>query len=258
MSSTHNSSSTHKTSGHAHYKATRTVTGPDGKTHTETIDMYDDDAVKFMRDLRSNRNDVPDLDRFEFRPLINPTNFPQLEQHKHRNIQSPRPAASSSSTTEISTSKHSNVAQSNNEFLQEALQLHNELRRRHGVEPLHLNDDLSKLAQTWANHLASTGTLIHSKTKYRNVNVGENLRSQSWPITGKEMTESWYNESTKYDYHNPSYQPGTGHFTQVVWKGSQEVGFAQAQGTSMNFAVAMYYPPGNFIGDFDRNVFPPR
>jgi len=35
-----------------------------------------------------------------------------------------------------------------------------------------------------ANHLASTGGLVHSKTKYRNTNVGENLRCQSWPITG--------------------------------------------------------------------------
>ncbi|CAF1318844.1 unnamed protein product [Rotaria sordida] len=255
MSGTTNSSSTHNTSGRAHYKATKTVTDPDGKTHTETIEMFDDDAVKFMRDLRSNRNDVPDLDRFGFRPLINPTNFSQLEQHSEQNIKSSRP--SSSSTTEIPSSKSSNVSQSNNEFLQESLQIHNELRRRHGAEPLQLNDDLSKLAQTWANHLASTGTLIHSKTKYRNVNVGENLRCQSWPITGKEATESWYNEYTKYDYHNPSYQPGTGHFTQVVWKGSQEVGFAKAQSTSMNFAVAMYYPPGNYVGDFDRNVLPP-
>ncbi len=72
------------------------------------------------------------------------------------------------------------------------------------------------------------------------------------------MTESWYNECQKYDYHNPSYQPGTGHFTQVVWKGSQEVGFAQAKGASMTYAVAMYYPPGNYVGDFDRNVFPPQ
>jgi len=72
------------------------------------------------------------------------------------------------------------------------------------------------------------------------------------------MTESWYNEYKKYDYRSRSYQPGTGHFTQVIWKGSQEVGFAQAKGTSMNFAVAMYYPPGNYVGQFDQNVFPPR
>jgi hypothetical protein len=46
MSASSNTSSTHTTSGRAHYKATRTVTGTDGKTHTETIEMHDDDAVK--------------------------------------------------------------------------------------------------------------------------------------------------------------------------------------------------------------------
>ena len=74
---------------------------------------------------------------------------------------------------------------------------------------------------------------------------------------GKEMTQSWYDECKKYDYYNPSYQSGTGHFTQVVWKDSQEVGFAQAKGPSMNYAVAMYYPPGNYVNNFNRNVFPP-
>jgi hypothetical protein len=46
MSASSNTSSTRTTSGRAHYKATRTVTGTDGKTHTETIEMHDDDAVK--------------------------------------------------------------------------------------------------------------------------------------------------------------------------------------------------------------------
>lgn len=46
MSNARNVPSTQNTSGRAHYKATRTVTGPDGKTHTETIEFYDDDAVK--------------------------------------------------------------------------------------------------------------------------------------------------------------------------------------------------------------------
>lgn len=72
------------------------------------------------------------------------------------------------------------------------------------------------------------------------------------------MTESWYNECQKYDYNNPSYQPGTGHFTQVVWKGSEEVGFARAPGSSMNFGVAMYHPPGNYVGEFGRHVFRPH
>jgi hypothetical protein len=46
MSNTSHTSSAHTTSGRAHYKVTKTVTGADGKTHTETIEMHDDDAVK--------------------------------------------------------------------------------------------------------------------------------------------------------------------------------------------------------------------
>ena len=72
------------------------------------------------------------------------------------------------------------------------------------------------------------------------------------------MTDAWYNEGEKYDYQNRrSYQSGTGHFTQIVWKNSTEVGFAQAEGSSMNFAVAMYYPAGNFLGEYADNVLPP-
>ncbi len=44
--SNNNTSSTRTTTGRAHYKVTKTVTGPDGKTHTETVEMHDDDAVK--------------------------------------------------------------------------------------------------------------------------------------------------------------------------------------------------------------------
>jgi uncharacterized protein YkwD len=109
-----------------------------------------------MQDLRSNRNNVPDLDQFGFRPLTNPTNFPQLEQRSHKTTQSSKPKPSSASSSSSSTSaaasatpKHPTVNQDDNEFYREALQVHNELRRRHRVEPLRLNNDLCKLAQQW-------------------------------------------------------------------------------------------------------------
>ena len=47
------------------------------------------------------------------------------------------------------TSKHLTRRQNDNELRRESLQVHNELRRRHGVQPLRLNDDLTKLAQNW-------------------------------------------------------------------------------------------------------------
>jgi uncharacterized protein YkwD len=106
-----------------------------------------------MRNLRSNHDNVPDLDRFGFRPLTNPTNFPQLEQRSHHSIQSSRPTpTSSSSSLATASSKRPTVEYDNSEFLRDALQVHNDLRRRHGVEPLRLNNDLTKLAQEWGKY----------------------------------------------------------------------------------------------------------
>ena len=110
-----------------------------------------------MRDMRSNRDNVPDFDRFGFRPLSSPTNFPQLEHRNHRNTSSSRPfspaSAASSEATAASSApqipRRSTPDQDNSAFLQDALQVHNDFRRRHRVEPLRLNNDLCKLAQQW-------------------------------------------------------------------------------------------------------------
>lgn len=94
-----------------------------------------------MRDLHANRHDVPDLNEFGFRPMLNPRNPPKHEQHvdQNRRFLKPKPTHEPSSAS----------SQSKNDFYQEALQVHNEYRQRHGVEPLRLNDDLCKLAQKW-------------------------------------------------------------------------------------------------------------
>ena len=51
---------------------------------------------------------------------------------------------------------------------------------------------------------------------------------------------------------------GTGHFTQVVWKGSKELGIGKATGKKngmyCTYIVGRYRPPGNFQGKFQQNV----
>lgn len=42
--------------------------------------------------------------------------------------------------------------QNDDEFVAEALKIHNEYRRNHGVGPLHLNKELTKLAQQWGKN----------------------------------------------------------------------------------------------------------
>jgi hypothetical protein len=42
----------------------------------------------------------------------------------------------------------------------------------------------------------------------------------------------------------------TGHFTQLVWKGSKKVGFGLASKDGKDYVVAEYDPPGNYLGEF--------
>ena len=49
-----------------------------------------------------------------------------------------------------------------------------------------------------------------------------------------------------------------GHFTQIVWKGSTELGIGKAQTRDGKWlVVANYHPAGNFIGRNGENVLPP-
>ena len=44
---------------------------------------------------------------------------------------------------------------------------------------------------------------------------------------GQEATEQWYSEIQYFNWNNCStFNPKTGHFTQVVWKSSQKIGAA--------------------------------
>ena len=67
-------------------------------------------------------------------------------------------------------------------------------------------------------------------------------------------TQAWYDEIDDYDYENPGFSFGTGHFTQVVWKGTQKLGCAEVG----QFTTCRYEPPGNITnpGYFEANVKP--
>lgn len=51
-----------------------------------------------------------------------------------------------------------------------------------------------------------------------------------------------------------------GHFTQVIWKGSREIGVGRAfaEDGLRVFVVCNYYPAGNVIGRFKENVMPSK
>ena len=138
----------------------------------------------------------------------------------------------------------------------DALQLHNTLRAKHRAPPLKINKKLNDIAQKYAEYLAKNDLFEHSQNKMDGEDLGENLfMCGGIPISGKEMTQSWYDEIKDYNFNKPGYNSKTGHFTQVVWVGSNEVGFGAAKSKRGNYyGVANYYPPGNFINQMKENV----
>jgi len=141
-----------------------------------------------------------------------------------------------------------------NAFLQAALKAHNEYRANHGVSPLVLSQELCKVAQAWANKIAADDQMQHSDNGY-----GENIHWSSGIVTdGKAPVEHWYSEVKDFDFRNGDYQKGTGHFSQVVWKGSKELGIAKATGKKGGtYVVANYNPAGNYLGKYKENVSRP-
>ncbi|XP_017860516.1 PREDICTED: Golgi-associated plant pathogenesis-related protein 1 [Drosophila arizonae] len=140
-------------------------------------------------------------------------------------------------------------------FELEVLQAHNQYRARHGAPPLELDENLCRVASQWAQHLLNTNSFQHRQ----NNQYGENLYMASGAnLNGAAAVKSWYDEIKDYNFRSPSFQSSTGHFTQVVWKGSRLLGAGIAQRGNTVYIVCNYDPPGNIMNNFRENVSPPN
>ena len=108
------------------------------------------------------------------------------------------------------TSQNSDSVQK--KFIAEAMDAHNEFRRKHDVPPVEHNPDLSKIAETWAINIASRNVLEHSKSLYNGEKLGENVammsRTGASHYDGYEATKEWYNEIEKYKFDKGGFIPG--------------------------------------------------
>ena len=158
----------------------------------------------------------------------------------------------------INEGKASNSNDDYNSFCFETLQSHNKYRKIHHSPPLSLNKEICQISQKYAENLANNDIFQHSDNKYKGEELGENLfMCKGKEATGEYVTKSWYDEIKDHDF-NGGFQNNTGHFTQLVWKGSKEVGFGFSKSKSgYTYVVANYFPAGNFSGQFRANVLKP-
>ncbi|XP_020908986.1 Golgi-associated plant pathogenesis-related protein 1 isoform X2 [Exaiptasia diaphana] len=143
-------------------------------------------------------------------------------------------------------------------FTKKSLDAHNKYRSQHNVPLLTWSSELAREAQAWAKNIAKKNKLMHAKD--RKSGEGENIfmsSSADFDDAGADATDSWYSEVKNYNFKKGGYQPNTGHFTQVVWKSSSELGMARSKAKNgCVYVVARYKPGGNMMNEFDENVLP--
>ena len=145
---------------------------------------------------------------------------------------------------------------------QPGIDLQNKFRSRHHSPPLNYDKNVTNIAQKYANYLASHNLFEHGMLYDANGNrLGQNIMAiYNSKINNSEILKlavnQWYSEYKYYNYSNPGFSQKTGHFTQVVWKSSNKIGFGIAKNGSRTVVVADYYPAGNVFSQFPKNVFP--
>lgn len=138
-------------------------------------------------------------------------------------------------------------------WIDDMLALHNNYRAQHGAPAVTWNQDLANAALVNAQQYHWAHTV--------NNPYGENIATGTY-TDPDYYGFLWYDEQKLYDYGNPGYSDATGHFTQLVWASTTQIGCAMVNAQNdRQFPYSMtceYAPPGNIVNDgyFAANVKP--
>lgn len=140
-------------------------------------------------------------------------------------------------------------------FDERLLFVHNQERMELGLAPLQWNAALQRSAQNWADYLAQSGRFEHAPENYFEPQ-GENLWAGTRGYYSPEqMVDAWAREKR---YFRPGRFPDNsttgrfedvGHYTQLVWRATQQVGCARAESHEEDILVCRYAEAGNYLGE---------
>ncbi|XP_072013508.1 GLIPR1-like protein 1 [Amphiura filiformis] len=123
------------------------------------------------------------------------------------------------------------------------------------------NDDLATLAELWASVCYfGHGLTNHTDIRSKFPTIGQNLWSGGAKPDGVSSVEKWHDEKDNYDYDANQCTGGCGHYTQLVWGTSKELGCGRAycmntidqdgnpDGGGPDFIFACQYSPAGNMG----------
>ncbi|KAF2845084.1 PR-1-like protein [Plenodomus tracheiphilus IPT5] len=139
------------------------------------------------------------------------------------------------------------------QFRDAVLNVTNTYRKQHNATALEWNSTLADFAADWSEDCE----FKHSGGPY-----GENLASGYANVT--DSIVGWGEERERYDFRGGDFSSSAGHFTQLVWKNTTQVGCSRTQCNAGQqggdgdapgwYLVCEYSPAGNVIGAFVENV----
>jgi hypothetical protein len=118
------------------------------------------------------------------------------------------------------------------------------------------SDELARIAARWAAECR-----FSHNSRLDDQRLGENLAAFSDASgSADKAVGNWAAEAKDYDHAANRCTPGTqcGHYTQIVWRSTREVGCAVADCTTNSpfpqfprwqLWVCNYSPPGNWVGE---------
>jgi hypothetical protein len=140
-------------------------------------------------------------------------------------------------------------------FEQRILAAHNQERLALGLAPLNWDPALSQSAQRWADYLASSGRFEHAPEN-RYAPQGENIWAGTRGYFAPEaQVNAWVREKRFFrmgvfpDNSTTGNVEDVGHYTQLIWRATSEVGCAQAASASEDILVCRYTEAGNYRGE---------
>lgn len=141
------------------------------------------------------------------------------------------------------------------DFQKEVVERHNYWRAKLGIGPVKWSDELAKFAQEWTNELARRGcnNLEHRPGSGKFAQkYGENIYMSGGMMNTPTMViDDFASEQKCFDHNTQTCKRSCGecgHYTQVIWEKTTEVGCAMVRCGDTEIWVCNYNPPGNYIG----------
>jgi pathogenesis-related protein 1 len=131
------------------------------------------------------------------------------------------------------------------EWADAMVQAHNSIRNRSKLPPLVWSDRVAAVAQQWAETLLARDEFAHRPKSEYGENLFEIRGANSSPA---QVVSAWASESRNYDYRTNSCRDVCGHYTQIIWRDTKELGCGVARNARREIWVCDYNPPGNWVG----------